>query len=205
MIPNIYTWNMYSLRKLKDELLMKAYQSIAGKVTVKRLHHPKDGSQPYWETHHVLPDKVESGDVVLANHHLLPPNHPQYKAAPQHTPAPKKPHGNAIPDEIRAKVNAWEQKNFTDRSSLLSALKQMGISWKESDKAGINLMRAKQALGHAIMEKRFDPDDPNAKVLPVAPQSPAQVPSTAKSGSGKISDSAKAAAKDFFKTDCKGD
>lgn len=201
-------WNIYTASRLKDELLMKAYQSIAGKVTVKRLHHPKDGSQPYWETHHVLPDKVESGDVVLANHHLLPPSHPQYKAAPQHTPAPtpKKPHGNAIPDEVRAKVNAWEQKkNFTDRSSLLSALKQMGISWKESDNAGINLMRAKQALGHAIMEKRFDPDDPNAKVLSVAPQSSAQVPSTTKSGSGKISDSAKAAAKDFFKTDCNGD
>lgn len=217
MIPNIYTLNMYSSRRLKAKLLIKAYQSMAGKVTVKRLHHPKDGSQPYWETHHVLPDKVESGDVVLANHHLLPSNHPQYKAAPQQQPlppTPQKSHGNTVPDEVKAKIVAWEQKNFTDRSSFLAALKKMGVTWNESDKPGMNYMRARMALNKLVMEKRFDPDNPTDKILPAplpVTTSPAQVsaPQSVATNSPtkkpKLTVAAKAAAHNFFQTDCGGD
>lgn len=208
--------NIYTLSRLKDELLMKAYQSIVGKVTVKRLHHPKDGSQPYWETHHVLPDKVESGDVVVANHHLLPSNHPQYKAAPQQPPPPppvtqKKPHGNTVPDEVRTKIVAWEQKNFTDRPSFLAALKKMGVTWKESDKPGMNYMRARMALNKLVMEKRFDPDNPTDKILPAPPSTTAQistpqpVDTDSQTKKPKLTIAAKAAAHDFFQTDCGGD
>lgn len=204
---------IYVLERLKQELLLKAALDLSGKVTVERLHHPKDNKRkPYWQTHHVLPDQVEAGDKVIANHHLLPANHPQRNAPPPSPPAPKKPHGNAIPDEVRDKVNAWEQKNFSDRDSFLVAIKKMGLDWAEcSTNKGINLMRAKQALGRAIMENRFDPSSPNPQILQSAPQQVVQTSQstnqTSDDGekSNKVTEAGRAAADDYFVHDCNSD
>lgn len=214
---------IYALKRLKYELLLKAQLDLSGKVTVKRLHHPKDNKRkPYWQTHHVLPEEVEDGDKVIDNHHLLPLNHPQRNAPP---PPPvdnsqQKTHGNAIPQEVKDKVNDWEKKNFSDRPSFLAALKKMGLDWDEclTDK-GINLMRAKKALGRAIIEKRFDPNSSEPKLLPVSPVNDSQQSNTtsqsnnnssegaksSKSAKSKLSDAAKAATESYFSKDCNGD
>lgn len=225
MIPNIYILNMYSLRRLKDELLMKAQIDYSKYVVVERLHHSKDPKKKdYWQKHYVLPDQVEHGDKVVSNHHLLPPTHPQHKPIsqqPAQQPVPQKPHGNTVPDDVKAKVVAWEQKNFPDHASFMTAIKKMGVTWNESDKPGINYMRARMAMNKLVMEKRFDPDNPTDKILPAPPSSstpPAQGSSVAQSVSTsaqgttnsqtkkpKLTDSAKTAADSFFRVDCGGD
>lgn len=210
MIPNIYTLNLHTIYDIKTELLMKAHLDYSKYVIIERLHHPTDPKKSdYWERHYVLPNQVEAGDKILGNHHLLPTNHPQYK------PAPKKVHGNTIPNDIKARVNAWEQKNCKDSASFIAAVKQLGITWKVTDKLGANYMFAKRALNRAVMNHQFDPDNPTDKIIPLSAISPSvnfpTVGVVNSQGDGtqskrkKLSATAKAITNAFFITECNGD
>ena len=194
--------------KLKVDLLMKAQMDLSKYVIVEREHHPKNGGKPYWQKHYVLPDQVQAHDKVIGNHHNLPPGHPQHAPAP----SPKKQHARSISDDIRAKVNTWQQKHFpTDRDGFYAALKKMGLTWAENANPGIHYMRAKEALARAIMSG-LDPDNPTQITVsaPVATSPPVSQPSNPNNAQqssttkSKI-DPAKVAARDFLDTDCGGD
>lgn len=89
------------------------------------------GGKTFMQNFYVNPSQVKATDRVIGGQQNLLPK----------PPAPTPSAGSATLD-----VAYFDSLAQTDRSKALDYLKSCGITWKENAHAGINWMRAKQAM-----------------------------------------------------------
>lgn len=123
-----------------DEQLMK---SRAGLVQVQRMVHRSGKSFPqmFW----VKPSQVKSTDRVISG---TPDASPVSNA-----PVAPKEISFTLPAGVDAKAHMASMLQSHSRESIMQSAKDAGISWKPSDKPGIDWMRASMAIQHHMLSK----------------------------------------------------
>ena len=138
-----------------------------GLVLVERRVQHKN-SKMFTQRFYVRPDQVKDTDRVVSGHHNLVGSHPQ-------KPANVRSFGDArlVPDTIKQQTTDFFGL-FASATAFYAHLRNFGIHWKNSDKPGITLMRAKIALNNAQLNG-LDLKD----IMPSAPTTaPATTPAT---------------------------
>lgn len=116
---------------IKDELLLKAQRDVSKLVKVQRM--VTRGGKTFSQNFYVQPSQVKATDKVIGN---------QQNLLPQPGSVPKPQAG--VLDK------AYFDTLVSDKPKALDYLKSCGVTWKEHTHAGINWMRAMQALKGAL-------------------------------------------------------
>lgn len=123
---------------IKEELLLKAKIDKSKLVQVQRT--VSRGGKTFVQNFWIKPSEVKSTDKVVGGQSVLTAyNNQQSATASASQPA------SGVLDSL------WfDHLAQTDKSKALEYLKSCGVTWKEHSHAGINWMRAKQALSLAL-------------------------------------------------------
>lgn len=119
------------LRLIREELLMKAQRDISKLVKVQR--QVSRGGKLFTQNFYVLPSQVKSTDKVIGGQQNLLP-----------TP------GSVATPAAGVLDKAYLDSIKSDKIKALAYLKSCGIKWDEHNHAGINWMRAMQAVSAAL-------------------------------------------------------
>lgn len=135
-------FNRWELKDLLKAVLMSKPIIRQGLVQVERVV-VRPGSKTFTQKFYVRPDQVKNTDRVVLGHHNLPAGHSARPAEVRALSSNK-----TVTDEIKQKTAEFYSL-FSDDKSFYDYIQHLGISWKDSDKRGIVMMRAKRALNNA--------------------------------------------------------
>lgn len=167
----------WELKDLLKAISLSKPIARQGLVLVERTVQHKN-SKTFTQKFYVRPDQVKKTDRIIAGHHNLLDGHPS-------KPAKLRSFGDTtkITDDIRQQTAKFFD-TFKTPTDFYNYIKHLGIHWKESDKPGIIMMRAKMALNNAQMNGlKLEDISPNKlthrKKLSTTQPAPASQPTSA--------------------------
>lgn len=129
------------MSSIREELLLKAQRDVSKLVKVQRM--VTRGGKTFAQNFYVQPNQVKSTDKVIGN---------QQNLLPTPGSVPKPPAG--VLDK------AYFDTLVSDKTKALEYLKSCGVTWAEHSHAGINWMRAMQALKGALSAQNGQQNSP---------------------------------------------